>query len=162
MKNPQSAIHNSQSSLTPLDYAYRLLARRAYSEQELTDKLLATGFTAVAVTRTVARLKTQGYLDDARLAADQAERLRARGFGSEGIRAKLAQKGLSSDSVAPTLETSEENQDLDSAQRFLASRFSVDALKEPQTHARAFRLLLRRGYPQEIVESLLGGAPEDT
>ncbi len=161
MKNPQSAIHNPQSSLTPLDYAYRLLARRAYGEQELTDKLLAKGFTAVAVTRTVARLKTQGYLDDARLAADQVERLRAHGFGSEGIRAKLAQKGLSADSIEQTLETSEESQELNSAQRLLASRFSADALKEPQIHARAFRLLLRRGYSQEIVESLLGSAPED-
>jgi regulatory protein len=161
MKSPQSAIRNLQPSLTPLAYAYRLLARRAYGEQELTDKLLAKGFTAAAVTSTVARLETQGYLDDARLAADQAERLRARGFGSEGIRAKLAQKGLSSDSVEQTLETSEENQDLDSAKRLLASRFSADALKEPQTHARAFRLLLRRGYSQEIVESLLGSAPED-
>src|SRR5437870_9943497 len=85
---------NPQSSLTPLDYAYRLLARRAYSEQELADKLLAKGFTAAVVTRTVVRLKTQGYLDDVRLAADQAERLRTRGFGSEGIKAKLAQKGL--------------------------------------------------------------------
>jgi len=161
MKSPQSAIRNPQSSLTPLDYAYRLLARRAYSEQELTDKLIARGFTALAVARTVDRLKTQGYLDDARLAADQAERLRSRGFGSEGIRAKLTQKGLSSDSIGQTLETSGENQDLQSAQRFLASRFSADALKEPQIHARAFWLLLRRGYSQEIVESLLGSAPED-
>jgi regulatory protein len=156
-----SLFRNPHSSLTPLDYAYRLLARRAYSEQELTEKLLAKGFVEAAVARTIARLKTQGYLNDARLAADQAERLRSRGFGSEGIRAKLAQKGLSADTVAQTLETSEENQDLDSAQRLLASRFSADALKQSQTHARAFRLLLRRGYSQEIVESLLGSAPED-
>jgi regulatory protein len=161
MRNPQSAIRNPQSSLTPLDYAYRLLARRAYSEQELADKLLAKGFTAAAVTRMVVRLKTQGYLDDARLTADQVERLRSRGFGSEGIRAKLAQKGLSSDTVGQTLDTSGERQELDSAKRLLASRFSADALKEPQTYARAFRLLLRRGYSQEVVESLLGSAPED-
>jgi regulatory protein len=161
MKSPQSAIRIPHSSLTPLDYAYRLLARRAHSEQELTDKLIAKGFTAPAVARTVDRLKTQGYLDDACLAADQAERLRARGFGSEGIRAKLAQKGLSSNSVEQTLETSGENQDWKSAQRLLASRFSADALKEPQTYARAFRLLLRRGYSQEVLESLLGSVPED-
>lgn len=148
-------------SITPLDYAYRLLARRAYSEQELADKLLAKGFTAAAVTRMVARLKTQGYLDDARLAADQVERLRSRGFGSEGIRTKLAQKGLSFDTIGQTLDTSGERQELDSAKRLLASRFSADALKEPQTYARAFRLLLRRGYSQEVVESLLGSVPED-
>src|SRR2546426_873163 len=129
MKSPQSAIRNPHSSLTPLDYAYRLLARRAYSEQELADKLLAKGFTAAAVTRPVNRLTSQGYLDDVRLATDQAERLRARGFGSEGIKAKLAQKGLPPATVAQTLETSGENQDLESARRLLASRFSTDALK---------------------------------
>src|SRR5262249_26461593 len=106
MKSLQSAIRDRQSSLTPLDYAYRLLARRAYSEQELTDKLLAKGFTAAAGARTVARLKTQGYLDDARLAADQAERLRACGFGAEGIKAKLAQKGLPPETGAQTPGTS--------------------------------------------------------
>jgi regulatory protein len=161
MKSPQSAIRNPQSSLTPLDYAYRLLARRAHSEQELADKLLAKGFTATAVTRTVTRLTRQGYLDDTRLAAEQAERLRARGFGSEGIKAKLAQKGLAPATVAQTLETSEENQDLESARRLLASRFSTDALKQSQIHARAYRLLLRRGYSQEVAESLLGSTSED-
>ena len=161
MKSPQSAIRNPQSSLTLLDYAYRLLARRAYSEQELADKLLAKGFTAAAVTRTVTRLMSQGYLDDTRLAAEQAERLRARGFGSEGIKAKLVQKGLTPATVAQTLETSGENQDLESARRLLASRFSTDALKQSQIQARAYRLLLRRGYSQEVVESLLGSASED-
>lgn len=161
MRNPQSAIRNPHSSLTPLEYAYRLLAQRAYSEQELTDRLLAKGFTAAAAARTVAHLKTQGYLDDTRLAADQAERLRTRGFGPEGVRAKLLQKGLSTEMVEQTLETGGEDQDRESARRLLASRFSADALKQPQTYARAFRLLLRRGYSQEVVESLLGGAPGD-
>src|SRR5262249_9195963 len=142
--------------------AYRLLARRAYSEQELTDKLLAKGFTAPAVTHTVERLKTQGYLDDERLAAEHAERLRARGFGAEGIKVKLAQKGLAPATVEQTLELSEGNQELESARRLLASRFSADALKQSQIHARAFRLLLRRGYSQEVVESLLGSASEDS
>src|SRR5215831_4148782 len=160
MKNPQSAIHNSQSSLTPLDYAYRLLARRAYSEQELTDKLLAKGFTAAAVTRTVARLKTQGYLDDVRLAADQAERLRARGFGAEGIKAKLAQKGLPPETVAQTLETGGENQELESARHLLARRFSADALKQSHSQARAYRLLLGRGYYQAVVERLFGSTAQ--
>ena len=156
MRNPHSALCTPHSSLTPLDYAYRLLARRAYSEQELAEKLTAKGFTPSAVTRTVARLKDQGYLNDTRLAADQAERLRTQGFGPEGIRAKLAQKGLAAGTIEQTLEAGGEDQDVQSARRLLASRFPADALKQPQIRARAFRLLLRRGYAQEIVESLLG------
>jgi regulatory protein len=161
MKNPHSALRTPHSSLTPLDYAYRLLARRAHSEQGLAEKLLAKGFTTAAVTRTIERLKTQGYLDDIRLAADQVERLQARGFGSAAIKAKLAQKGLSADMVEQTLATGGNEQDVESARRLLASRFSADALKQPQIYARAFRLLLRRGYSQEVVESVLGGEPDD-
>lgn len=149
------------SSLSLLDYAYRLLARRAYSEEELQNTLLSKGFTAAAVDRVLARLKEQRYLDDARLAVDRVERLRARGFGPEGIRAKLAQKGFSSDTVELALEAGGKDQGVQSARQLLASRFSADALKTPQMRARAFRLLLRRGYSQEIAESLLGSGPDD-
>jgi len=162
MKIQHSALPTPHSSLTPLDYAYRLLARRAYSKQELTDKLLAKGFTEAAVTRTVERLTAQGYLDDARLAADQAERLRERGFGPEAIKAKLAQKGLSSETVGHIEALDHAAEEMEFARRLLASRFSPDALKQPQTYARAFRLLLRRGYAQELIERVLGAAPSDT
>jgi regulatory protein len=166
MKNPQSArplrrgaINNPPSSLTPLDYAYRLLARRAHSEQALANKLLIKGFTEKAVARTVARLKEQGYLNDESLALDQAERLRKKGFGAEGVRAKLAQKGLAADTVDQALEESRGAEDRESAQKLLASRFPTDALKQPQQYARAFRFLLRRGYAEDVVESLLGKSP---
>lgn len=154
-------MKNSQSSISPLDYAYRLLARRDYSEQELSTKLLAKGFTEEAVIRTVTLLKEQKYLDDSRLAADQMERLQAQGFGPEGIKAKLAQKGFSSATIARLLTTNQEMDVCASARQLLASRFSADALKQPQTYARAFRLLLRRGYSQDVVESIMGNAPSD-
>jgi regulatory protein len=154
-------MRNPQSSLAPLDYAYRLLARRAYGERELANKMLAKGFTEGVVTRVVARLKEQGYLDDARLAADRAEHLRERGFGPEAIKAKLVQKGLSPRTVECASELGGGDKELEPAQRLLASRFPSDALKDPQTYARAFRFLLRRGYSQEVVESLLGSAPGD-
>jgi regulatory protein len=159
MKNPQSAIRNPQSSLTPLDYAYQILTRRAHSEQELAHKLLVKGFSDEVVARTVARLKEQGYLNDDSLAADQTERLRKKGFGMDGIREKLVQKGLPIDTIGQTLAESEKSEDLESAQKLLASRFSADALKYSRQYARAFRLLLRRGYSQDVVESILGEAP---
>ena len=152
---------SSRSLLSPLDYAYRLLARRAYSEQELGEKMLAKGFTEAAVTRTVARLLAQGYLNDAQFAADHAERLRNRGFGNAHIRARLAQKGLASETIEDSLPPDRASDELESASRFLASRFPANALKQPQTYARAFRLLLRRGYTQDIVETLLGEQPRE-
>jgi SOS response regulatory protein OraA/RecX len=161
MKNSQSAFHNPQSSLSPLEYAYRLLAQRDYSEQAISTKLLAKGFTEDAVIRTVTRLKEQKYLNDPRLAVDQSERLNAQGFGPEGIKAKLAQKGFSSQTIDHVLTANEAMDARASARKLLASRFSADALKQPRTYARAFRLLLRRGYSQDVVESVMGNAPSD-
>jgi len=155
MKNPQSAI-------SPLDYAYRLLTRRDYSEQELSTKLLVKGFTEEAVFRTIFRLKEQNYLNDTRLAADQIERLHAQRFGPDGIRAKLSQKGFSSQTIEHALSANEAMDSCASARQLLASRFSADALKQPQAYARAFRLLLRRGYSQDVVESVMGSAPAET
>jgi regulatory protein len=154
-------MKNPHSSLSPLDYAYRLIAQRDYSEQELSTKLLMKGFTEEAVVHTVALLKEQKYLHDARLAADQMERLQAQGFGPEGIKAKLARKGFSSATIAHILTTNQEMDVRTSARKLLASRFSADALQQPQTYARAFRLLLRRGYSQDVVESVMGNAPGD-
>jgi SOS response regulatory protein OraA/RecX len=163
MKHPQSAIRNPQSSatLSPLEYAYRLLAQRDYSEQAISAKLIAKGFTEDAVICTVTRLKEQKYLNDTRLAADQSERLHARGFGPEGIKAKLTQKGFSAKTIDHVLTANAPMDDRASARQLLASRFSADALQQPRMYARAFRLLLRRGYSQEVVESVMGNAPSD-
>lgn len=157
VKNPPSTQRNSQLSLTPLDYAYRLLAQRAYSESQLAERMLAKGFTEAAVSHTVARLKEQGYLNDALFAADQTERLRKQGFGAERIRVKLAQKGIDPDAVEGALTSVASHNELDRARQFLASRFSADALKQPKIVARAFRLLLSRGYSQDVAEQILGG-----
>ncbi len=159
MRDGLSPQRPSSTNLTPLDYAYRLLARRAHSEHALTEKMLAKGFTAGAVSRAVARLKEQGYLNDARLAEDQVEQLRKRGFGSARIRQTLMKQGIEETNIEVALVPKEQSEELADARRFLASRFSADALKQPQTYARAARLLLRRGYDQEVVESLLGEQP---
>lgn len=156
MKNPQSRSPSSSSLLTPLDYAYRQLARRAYSKHELTEKMRALGFTEAAVAQTIERLLVQGYLNDAQLAGDYVERLRNRGFGCERIRIKLLQKGVPAETVEEVLFAEGPILEVEQARRFLASRFSLDALKQPKIAARAFRLLLNRGYSQDVVEQIFG------
>jgi regulatory protein len=145
--------------LTPLGYAYQLLARRAYSEQALAEKMRAVGFTESAIARTALRLQEQGYLNDVRFAADQVERLRARGFGQEAIKTRLMQKGLPTEMVEQVLFEDRAGEQ-EAARRFLASRFSTDTLKDPQMYSRAYRMLIRRGYAQDVVETLLGSLPD--
>ncbi|MGE0824111.1 MAG: regulatory protein RecX [Candidatus Binatia bacterium] len=147
------------STLTPLDYAYRLLARRAYSEQALAEKMLAKGFSEGTVQRTVNRLQEQGYLHDTRVATDLVEQYRTRGFGPEAIKSKLLQKGVSLETIEQVLSDTDA-EEIEDARQLLASRFSADALKDFRAYARAYRLLIRRGYSQNVVETLLGGPPE--
>jgi len=155
--------HASQFLLSPLNYAYQLLARRAYSEQELAEKMLAKGFTERAVAHTIERLLAQGYLNDAQLAVDQIERLRKQGFGQHRIRAKLIQKGLPEKTIEETLlADNPSSNEAEHGRKFLASRFSPDALKQPKTAARAFRLLVSRGYSQDVAEQLLASGLDCT
>lgn len=146
---------------SPLDYAYRLLGRRAYSTAGLAAKMRATGFSPDVVEQAVARLTGQSYLNDARLAAELTERLQARGFGPAAIRQKLVSRRLNSDLIEQTLDARQPALELAAARRLLASRFPADALQQAKPYARALRLLMRRGYSGELAEQLLGSPPQD-
>ncbi len=150
-----------KGNLTPLDYAYRLLGQRAYSTHDLAAKMRGKGFTPQVVEQAVERLTTQGYLNDAKLAADMTSRLQARGYGPAGIKQKLVQKGLDRDLVEHTIGARESDRDLDAARKLVASRFPADALQQVRIHARAFRLLLRRGYSYDVATQLLGNPPRE-
>lgn len=148
-------------NLTGLDYAYRLLGQRAYSASDLAAKMRAKGFSPRAVEQTVERLTRQGYLNDARLAAELTQRFQARGFGPAAIQQKLVHHQLDSTLIEQALEARQPDLDLDAARRLLSSRFPAEALQQAQTYARAFRLLVRRGYSSEFAEQLLGSPPQD-
>ncbi len=141
--------------LTALDYAYRLLGQRAYSAAGLAAKMHAKGFSPRAVEHIATRLTCQGYLNDARLAAELVQRFQARGFGPAAIRHKLAQHQLDAALIEQTLEARQTGRELDAARKLLSSRFPADALQHAQTCARAFRLLVRRGYSSALAEHLL-------
>ena len=148
-------------TLTALDYAYRLLGQRAYSAPGLAAKMRTKGFSPRAVVQTVDRLTRQGYLNDARLAAELTQHFQARGFGPAAIRQKLLRHHLDSALIAQTLAARQPGLDLDAARRLLSSRFPADGLQQAQTYARAYRLLVRRGYSCEFAEQLLGSPPQD-
>ena len=149
---------------TPLGYAYGLLARRDYSEARLTEKMEAKGFTPRGVASAVATLKRRGHLDDGRLAAGLAERFAEQGFGPAGIRAKLGQRGLHDAEIERALTESGDRPASETARRLVETRYSPDALADPRTYARAYRLLIRRGYASETAAQVLeecGGSAAD-
>ena len=149
------------SSQTPLNYAYSLLARGDYSAVRLSEKLRAKGFTSQDASATVEALQARGHLDDMRLARGLAERFQNQGFGPRGVRAKLKQRGLTEDVIATALSERLEQTDVEVARRLVQRRFPPAALEEPRTRARAYRLLLRRGYSASVAASVLGRETSD-
>lgn len=142
-------------TLTALDYAYRLLGQRAYSAAGLAAKMRAKGFSPHAVEQAALRLTRQGYLNDARLAAELTQRFQTRGFGPTAIRQKLVHHQLDAALIEQTLEARQTDLEIGGARKLLSSRFPAGALHQ-QTYARALRLLVRRGYSSEFAEQLLG------
>ena len=149
------------SAQTPLNYAYRLLARRDYSEARLVEKLHSKGFSSHATTATVETLRERGHVNDTRLAVRLAEWFQNQGFGPRAIWVKLEQKGLTEGAIEEALSGHVEQTDVGVAQRVVQRRFSSSALRDPKMRARAFRLLLRRGYSPSVVASVLGRDRQD-
>ncbi len=133
-----------------MDEAFRLLARRARSEAEVAAALDARGFSRSVVSAACARLRRLGYLGDRKLAADLAERLRERGFGSLRVHVELERRGIAARMLS--VEASEERS---TARRALAERFGDNDYSEPRRRLQAARFLSGRGFSQETIESIL-------
>ncbi len=117
------------------------LARRDLTAAELERRLEQAGFDPAACGDALGRATDAGYLDDTRVAVERARRLSERGASDAAIRAELRRRGVAEDradaalaAVAPEAERAAQ----------LAARLGGGA--------RAARALLRKGYPEEVVE----------
>jgi len=57
----------------PLEYSFRLLAQRAYTEKKLTEKLESREVETDEIKAIIGKLKGLGYIDDAKFAKDFVE-----------------------------------------------------------------------------------------
>lgn len=90
-------------------------------------------------------------MGDAAFAHDRARALRARGAGCLRIEAELLARGLPEAVVAAAIEASREGQP--------EQEWARRALRGLRDRARAWRLLVSRGFPEDLVENLVG-SPE--
>ena len=148
-----SAEQGRREAPTPLDVAARLLARRPMTTTELEARLVTMGYQARTASGVVARALELRWLDDQTLAHDRARSLRARGAGPLRIAADLESRGLPAAMVEAAVEASRDGRsESDWAEQALAEA----GLVERVAPARAWRLLVQRGFPEEVVSRLLG------
>jgi regulatory protein len=135
-----------------MEIAFRLLSRRARSESEIAAKLERAGASRRLMRGVLARLRSLGYVDDRKLAADCVERGKERGFGSLRIQDQLRRLDVDERIVEGAALGGREERAL--ARRLVDERFGESDLADRRTAARAARFLAGRGFAAEVIDSL--------
>lgn len=135
---------------TPVQRALALLVRREHSRQELSRKLLARGLEATEVQAAVEQLAEAGWQDDARFAEGLVRQRAAGGYGPYHIRSELGTHGLDPALVEAAMDSFEG--DWAANARDLAQRrHGEDFAADPARRRKAADLLVRRGFPGDVV-----------
>ena len=135
-----------------MDEAFRMLARRAQSEAEIAEHLSARGASRTTVGKVLGRLRSLGYIDDEKLAAEWTDRWKERGYGVLRIQAELRKSGL--DEAIVERVSVEDREERARAKALLARRFPAAELRDRRALARAARFLAGRGFTPEVIDSL--------
>lgn len=130
-----------------LRVASRALARRDLSAAELDARLERARVAPSVAAEVAGTLERAGLVDDERFAANRAESLAARGWGDAAIAARLEAVGVD-EAVARVAVAALEPE----AAR---ARVLVERESDPVRQA---RLLARRGFGEETLESVLEAA----
>jgi regulatory protein len=134
-----------------LEIAYRCLNARDRTEAEVRAHLEGKGLDAGDVERSIATLRDQGCLDDARFARLLAQDKRTlEGWGSDRIRRTLSARGIERDLIETALAGDDvPTAELDRAVAVLRRRFPAPP-RERRERDRALAVLLRKGYDAEL------------
>jgi regulatory protein len=144
------------------DACLRLLALRARSRHELLTALERKGFSEPVRQVVLDKLQGWGYLDDERFARERAAVLLARGkHGPQAVQQRLRAHGLSREAAARAVASASGEVEFDpeaAARQVLERRGLLGRELGPKEKARAGRLLVSRGFSEDIIQRLLGDA----
>jgi regulatory protein len=148
------------------DLCLRMLTDRARTRQELADALTAEGVPESVIRGVLDRLEELGLLDDSAY-ADAFVRSRIRsGQARRVIERDLRTRGVSEQVAAEALEQVDGDHERAAALRLATVRAGrIVGLPEPVRRRRLYGFLARRGYPSELVASVVEealGAAEAT
>jgi regulatory protein len=140
----------------------RLLAVRARSRHELLTALERKGFSEPVRTAALEKVQGFGYLDDERFARERAAVLLQRGrYGPQAVQQRLQAHGLSQEAASAAVSSASGTVEFDAeaaAHQVLERRGLLGRKLGPKEHARAGRLLVSRGFSEDVIQRVLGDA----
>ncbi len=144
---------------TALQTALGLLERKAYTVQELTNKLFRkTEFTEQEILEAVQKLEEMGFLSDRKYTEDFVRILRGRGYGDNRIFEKLTFKGIDAELAHEILNSAERERDpFEDAMTLLERRARrLDRIEDPQKrNHRILCMLAGRGFSPDVAYRVL-------
>lgn len=133
----------------------RLLERRGRSRQEIEERLESWGVVQREAAAIVERLDVLGLIDDDALADEAADRAARRGDGRGRLAAQLASLQVDDQAAERAQRRLASSSEVDRAAELIEQRFGPPP-HDPATLRRAFALLARRGYDEDVSRSALG------
>jgi regulatory protein len=136
--------------------ALGLLARRDYTSAELSARLIDRGHAPDDVADALKRLIADGSVNDARVAAAHVRTsTRIKGRGRLRVKGELTARGLSRQAIDEALSAIDTGDERDALIRILKRKRYPErpTLTERQ---RMYQHLLRRGFPGDLIRSVLG------
>lgn len=144
--------------------AIRILNFRFNSEAELRRKLRKKEFDAESIEATIARLRDEKWLDDARFAAGLVRAKSSKKVGRRRIAQALGAAGVAGEDISQAIE---ENLDRDDERAAVAAlcRKKIDALERrhganfaasDEARQKAAAFAIRKGFETHLVLEVLG------
>jgi regulatory protein len=134
-----------------LDLAFRYLTRRDRTVLEMRRYLEGKRVEPGAIDQALAHLAREGYLDDARFARQFAEDKRLlEEWGADRIERRLLTLGVPAELARDAVAVRDRGGELEAAVALLRRRFPL-LDDDPREHRRAYGVLVRKGYDQELV-----------
>lgn len=142
-------------------YAVRALDNRGHTEQELRIKLQRRSAAIASVEEVIERLKSIGYLNDARTAESHAyARREFQHFGKRRVLTELQRRGINFEVAKETVEHAySEVDEMDLIREHLRRKLSCDPdaqLKDQKQFARVVRSLQGAGFTSVKIIKALG------
>jgi regulatory protein len=148
-------IDRSDDARAARDTAFRLLAQREHSTDELRRKLKKRGYAAATIATVVESLDAAHSVSDARFAESFVRVRSERGQGPLKIRAELRERGVT-DGVVDEVMTATADFWLERAQKARLKRFGSAPPSDRDAWNRQARFLAQRGYPADLIYRTLG------
>lgn len=139
--------------------ALRLLNFKPRSESELRQRLVRKRLPAEAIESVIARFQKDGMLDDEKFARLYAlSRIQSRVFGKGQIRRELTHRGVSPALVTKAMKSIEDFDEFEVAKELAARQAGrMKGLSPDAKKRRLHGMLLRRGFPAEVIFKVLRG-----